>query len=119
MVRSHYHSLERGHPAATRRRLLTTMPTTLLPPTPQQRQAEQLRPNGAIVMHQRWENLLFLHWRWDIAAIQRTLPAGLSVDVHDGAAWLGLMPVFMRNVRPRFVPAVRYVSDFLELNLRT
>jgi uncharacterized protein YqjF (DUF2071 family) len=70
-------------------------------------------------MYQRWENLLFLHWFYDPEVIQRTLPKGLHVDTFEGKASVGLVPIFLRNVRPRFVPAIPYVSDFLELNLRT
>jgi uncharacterized protein len=89
------------------------------PPTLQQRLAERARPDGPVVLYQRWEQLLFLHWRWDVPAVQAALPAGLTVDVYDGSAWLGLVPLFMRDVRPRFVPAMPAISDFLELNLRT
>lgn len=70
-------------------------------------------------MHQRWEHLLFLHWAWDPAEIQRTLPAGLTVDTFGGRAWLGLVPFFMRRVRPAGSPAVPWLSNFLELNVRT
>jgi uncharacterized protein YqjF (DUF2071 family) len=94
-------------------------PFTLTPPTPQQRLAERLHPEGRGVMQQRWENLLFLHWRWDAAEVQRSLPAGLTVDTFNDFAWLGLVPVFMRDVRPNFIPSIPTVSDFLELNLRT
>lgn len=88
-------------------------------PTQQQRLAERQRPSGPVVMYQRWEQLLFLHWKWDADEVQASLPPGLAVDTWDGAAWLGLVPLFMRNVRPRFVPAVPAISDFLELNVRT
>ena len=70
-------------------------------------------------MRQRWAQLLFLHWAWDPVEIQRTLPPGLTVDVRDGRAWLGLVPFMMERVRPRGLPAVRGLSDFMELNLRT
>jgi uncharacterized protein YqjF (DUF2071 family) len=70
-------------------------------------------------MRQRWAELLFLHWAWDPAAVQRTLPPGLTVDTFDGRAWLGVVPFFMRAVRPAGLPAVPGVSDFLELNVRT
>jgi uncharacterized protein YqjF (DUF2071 family) len=88
-------------------------------PTWAQRRAEREATSGPIVMYQTWEQLLFLHWRWDAAVVQRTLPSGLTVDVADGSAWLGLVPLFMRKVRPRFIPALPGASDFLELNLRT
>ena len=70
-------------------------------------------------MLQRWEQLLFLHWRYDPALIQALLPPGLHVDLWGDTAWVGLVPLFMREIRPRFVPAVPALSDFLELNLRT
>jgi uncharacterized protein YqjF (DUF2071 family) len=92
---------------------------SLAPPTLQQRLGERARPDGSVVMLQRWEHLLLLHWRWDPAEVQRSLPPGLQVDVCEGAAWLGIVPLFMRNVRPRFVPAIPPLSDFFELNVRT
>lgn len=95
------------------------MNDTFAPPTLQQRLAERQRPEGPVVMFQRWERLLFLHWAWEPAAVQATLPPGLQVDTFEGQAYLGLVPLFMRDVRPRGLPAVPAVSDFLELNLRT
>lgn len=88
-------------------------------PTLESRLAARERSSRAHVMHQRWESLLFLHWRWDAAEIQRTLPAGLYVDTFEGDAWLAIVPFYMRGIRPRFAPAVRGISDFLELNVRT
>ena len=70
-------------------------------------------------MYQRWSHLLFLHWRWDPAAIQATLPDGLFVDTHENHAYLGVVPFWMDAVRPRFCPPVPGLSWFLELNLRT
>ena len=70
-------------------------------------------------MRQRWEDLLFLHWASDPAAVQASLPEGLRVDTFEGRAWVAVVPFFMRGVRPVGLPAVPGVSDFLELNLRT
>ena len=70
-------------------------------------------------MFQQWRNLLFLHWEYSVAAIQATLPEGLFVDTYNSRAYLGVVPFFMQNIRPRFLPAVRGISDFMELNLRT
>jgi uncharacterized protein YqjF (DUF2071 family) len=88
-------------------------------PTTAQRLAERIRPAGRVVMRQRWAHLLFLHWAWEPAAVQRTLPAGLTVDTWGGRAWVGLVPFFMQGVHPAGLPAVRGISDFLELNVRT
>lgn len=88
-------------------------------PTLEQRLMPRDRPAGGPVMYQRWSDLLFLHWRWDAAEIQASLPAGLTVDTHEGDAWLGIVPFWMGGVRPRWLPPVPGLSWFLELNLRT
>ncbi|HEY0790098.1 MAG TPA: DUF2071 domain-containing protein [Chthoniobacterales bacterium] len=81
---------------------------------------ERVYPSaGRLAMRQRWRDLLFLHWRWNAAEVQGTLPAGLTVDTWDGSAWIGIVPFAMRGVRPRFTPSIPVVSNFLELNLRT
>ena len=89
-------------------------------PSPSQRTALRDRPlDQPVVMHQRWEDLLFLHWAWDPAEIQKRLPPGLTVDTFDGKAWIAIVPFAMRGIRPRFCPPVPGISDFLEMNLRT
>jgi len=72
-----------------------------------------------IVMYQKWRDLLFLHWAFEPALIQQTLPPGLRVDCFDGQAYVGIVPFFMRDIRPRFLPSVPWISNFLELNVRT
>ena len=76
-------------------------------------------PAGPIVMRQRWESLLFMHWRYSIEAIQATLPPSLRVDTFEGEGYVGIVPFLMRKVRPRFLFCISGLSDFLELNLRT
>ena len=79
---------------------------------------ERQSPAGRLgLMAQRWEHLLFLHWSFDPATVQRTLPSGLSVDTYQDRAWMGVVPFRMRNVRPTALPFLS--SNFLELNLRT
>jgi uncharacterized protein YqjF (DUF2071 family) len=70
------------------------------------------------VMRQRWERLAFLHWPFDPEVVQRLLPAGLRVETHGGAAWVGLVPFFMRvaTADGRDVP---WASTFCETNVRT
>jgi len=70
-------------------------------------------------MYQRWSDLLFLHWKWDPEDLQSRLPAGLHIDTFEGQAWLGVVPFFMQQIRPRFLPPVPWISWFLELNVRT
>jgi uncharacterized protein YqjF (DUF2071 family) len=79
-----------------------------------ERQQPVSRPG---VMFQRWLHLLFLHWAVDPEMLQRTLPHGLSVDTFEGSAWIGIVPFYMRHVRPVGLPLLS--SNFLEVNLRT
>lgn len=83
------------------------------------RLAQRGLPPGRSVLSMRWECLLFLHWQWNPAEIQKTLPEGLRVDTFEGKAWLAVVPFFMRRVHPRGLPSVPWLSNFLELNVRT
>jgi uncharacterized protein YqjF (DUF2071 family) len=65
-----------------------------------------------------WDELTFLHWRFDPAVVQRLLPRGLTVETMDGTAWVGLVPFFLRVGLPG-VPSVRWLSRFAETNVRT
>ncbi|HEX8489808.1 MAG TPA: DUF2071 domain-containing protein [Chthoniobacterales bacterium] len=78
-------------------------------------------PDGKrpVVMHHRWEAMLFLHWPIAPAEIQKTLPPGLTVDTYQGGAYLGISPFFMRKVRAIGLPPLPWVSEFQELNVRT
>lgn len=74
-----------------------------------------------------WETLTFVHWRCPPEQIQALLPNGLTVDVYDGAAWLGLTPFVMANMRPLGVPDLQAskpnrladMSSTPETNVRT
>ena len=77
------------------------------------------RPLGRLVMQQRWSDLLFLHWGVTPDSVQRTLPPGLIVDVFQERAWVGIVPFFMEAVRPVGLPALPWISTFLEVNVRT
>ena len=69
-------------------------------------------------MIHEWNELTFLHWRYDAEAVQRLLPPGLEVETFDGSAWVGLVP-FQMLVRPPGLPPLPWVSHFPETNVRT
>ncbi|HTF06847.1 MAG TPA: DUF2071 domain-containing protein [Asanoa sp.] len=71
------------------------------------------------VMFQTWRDLTFLHWRYPAPVVQALLPAGLTVETHDGDAWVGLIPFVMAGIRAPFVPALPWLSRFPETNVRT
>jgi uncharacterized protein YqjF (DUF2071 family) len=70
------------------------------------------------VIRQRWEDLLFLHWRQKPAAIARLLPPGLELDTYDGLAYVGLVPFTVPVNCLLKVPAP-LSPPFHEVNLRT
>jgi hypothetical protein len=77
------------------------------------------RPVKNPVMFQSWEWLTFLHWRYEAAAIRKLLPEKLTLDTFDGAAWVGLTPFLLTKLRPPFAPAMPWISQFPETNVRT
>jgi uncharacterized protein YqjF (DUF2071 family) len=76
-------------------------------------------PASAWVMTQTWHDLLFAHWPVSVDALRAKVPASFPVDRFDNQAWLGIVPFYMTNVAPRFVPALPWMSSFPELNVRT
>lgn len=70
-------------------------------------------------MSQHWCDLLFAHWPVHVSAIRPLVPERLEIDRFDGEAWIGVVPFRMEAVRPRFLPAVPWLSAFPELNVRT
>lgn len=95
------------------------MNTATKPVSEAARAAEQIRSVSSPVMYQRWRELLFLHWSIKPERIAKDLPSGLHVDTFGGRAWLGVVPFRMEGVRPRFLPPLKGLSNFPELNLRT
>jgi hypothetical protein len=70
------------------------------------------------VIRQRWEHLLFLHWRVRSADLVPRLPPGLELDTHDGHAYVGLVPFDVPENRLLWLPAPLSLP-FHEVNLRT
>jgi hypothetical protein len=71
------------------------------------------------VMYQRWPRLTFLHWRYEPDVIRRLIPQRLTLDTFDGAAWVGLVPFEVIDLRPPWAPALPWISHFPETNVRT
>lgn len=70
-------------------------------------------------MRQSWRNLLFLHFGTDPDLVRPLLPPGLEPDTFGGRAWIGLVPFQMHGIRPRWGPALPWLSAFPETNVRT
>jgi len=76
-------------------------------------------PDSPWIMTQSWHDLLFAHWPIDADRLRTRVPPELPLDLHDGQAWLGVVPFRMTNVGPRGLPALPWISAFPELNVRT
>jgi uncharacterized protein len=70
------------------------------------------------IMLHRWERLTFVHWSFEPSIVQHLLPEWLQVETFDGAAWVGLVPFFMRVATPNG-RRVAWASNFCETNVRT
>jgi uncharacterized protein YqjF (DUF2071 family) len=77
------------------------------------------RPAGEPVMHQTWEDLLFLHWPISPTLLRPLIPDRFGIDTFDGVAWIGITPFHLEDVRPPMLPALPWLSSFDEINVRT
>ncbi|OGU12695.1 MAG: hypothetical protein A2075_16780 [Geobacteraceae bacterium GWC2_58_44] len=77
------------------------------------------RPGVLPLMYQSWRKLLFMHWRLPAELLRPHVPERLRIDTFDGEAWVGITPFLVRNLRPAFLPALPWLSDFDEVNVRT
>ncbi len=82
------------------------------------RVAPSCRPAGRNDGTQRWESLLFCHWQVAPDLLRPLIPDQLQIDTYDGAAYVGVVPFKMRNIRPRWLPDL-LSQNFLETNVRT
>lgn len=76
-------------------------------------------PVGAWRWRQSWCDLLFAHWPVPSAALRPLIPPGLTLQEHDGTAWLALVPFRMAGVMLRPFPDLPGLSAFPEVNVRT
>lgn len=74
--------------------------------------------DASIPLAFEWRHLLFANWPVDPDRLDAHLPEAFSVQPHDGAGWLSVVPFVNADTRPRGLPA-RVGIDLPELNLRT
>jgi len=70
-------------------------------------------------MRQKWLDLAYVHWRFDVDTVRPLVPRELEIDTFDGDAWVGLIPFSMRGIGLGRGPGVPYLGSFSEVNVRT
>lgn len=70
-------------------------------------------------MRMTWHELLFMHWPIPAESLRPLVPQSLRIDTFDDQAWIGVVPFRMSGVTCRGLPALPWLSAFLELNVRT
>lgn len=76
-------------------------------------------PVQRAIMKQSWLDLAYIHFRYDPEEVASLIPSSLDVDIHDGSAWVGLIPFSMRDIGIPHLPSVPYFGSFPEVNVRT
>ncbi len=76
-------------------------------------------PKGNWTYYQEWNKALFLHWVVPFEQLRKCVPGKLNLDTIEGKCYVSLVAFTMEKLRPNFLPSVRYISDFDEINVRT
>ena len=76
-------------------------------------------PDEPWLMFQSWRDLLFMHWPVPTDMLRPLIPDQLTLDTHNGTAWVGIAPFRIAGVRAHMLPPIPGLSDFPELNVRT
>ena len=69
--------------------------------------------------YQEWHHVLFAHWRVSGHLLTPLIPAGLTLDLYNGEAWVSLVAFTIKHLRLRFLPPFAPLSNFHEINMRT
>lgn len=76
-------------------------------------------PESRWIYYQEWNRALFLHWQVPRDVLKSLLPSHLEPDEHSGKCYVSLVAFTMEHIRPRVLPALSFISNFDEINLRT
>lgn len=81
---------------------------------------EPLAPpvDGVRIMRQEWNRITFIHWAVDPNLVAPLLPPSTRPDVLDGVTYVGLIPFEMNRAGFGRGPAVPFLGDFAETNVR-
>lgn len=76
-------------------------------------------PSGNWAYYQEWNKALFLHWAVPYDILKKCVPEKLKLDTFDNKCYVSVVAFSMEKIRPRYLPAFSFISDFAEINFRT
>lgn len=71
------------------------------------------------MMTQEWHDLLFIHSPICANTLRQFVPPILELDLYNQTAWMTIIPFSVSAFRPRFLPPLPFIHNFLEVNVRT
>ncbi len=69
--------------------------------------------------YQEWHYTVFLHWEVPVSFLEKYIPKELQLDTYSSMAWISLVSFEVKKMRLRYLPALPYISNFEEINIRT
>jgi uncharacterized protein YqjF (DUF2071 family) len=76
-------------------------------------------PNKKWKFYQQWQNVVFLHWKVDLAVLRKWVHQDIEIDTFEGQAYVSIVAFSMDKVRMRYLPSFKPLSFFHEVNTRT
>ncbi|MFL5788659.1 MAG: YqjF family protein [Flavisolibacter sp.] len=76
-------------------------------------------PQSPWKYYQEWHDVIFAHWNVAVPSLRALIPSALELDLFEGNAWVSLVAFTIKHLRPRYIPSLKALSDFYEVNLRT
>ncbi|MEX6689778.1 DUF2071 domain-containing protein [Danxiaibacter flavus] len=85
------------------------------------RNADQITIRRSIpwLLHQRWQNVVFFHWKVEPAIIEKYIPVNTEPDLFEDTCWLSIVLFSSMNNHLKKMPSIHILPDFYEINLRT
>lgn len=78
-----------------------------------------LPPEKSWSFYQEWNDAVFLHWEVSYDDLRALVPTDLTLDHFEGKYYVSIVAFKMEKIRPRHLPAVSFISNFHEINVRT
>lgn len=76
-------------------------------------------PLGNWQYYQEWNKAIFLHWKVSYDLLRPLVPEKLIIDNFNGDCYVSVVAFSMQKIRPKYLPPVKFISDFHEINTRT